>query len=186
MNSRFLCLSISVASACGASPTTATSPAATSPASPVATGGEYPDCRAAAIEPDLKRTPTQVADAASPPTGDVWISTTYLALTPDPKGQAIFRSLMTDMIRVLPSTPGLVSFRFATSEACLSARTLAVWRDEESLEAFVRSQEHHAAMRQTNTLSRGSSTFTRWLGPIQSAEWARAAQELATQDGPYQ
>lgn len=144
----------------------------------------FPDCRASQIEADLKRTPVEVPTSTVDTKKPLLISTTYLALTTDPKGQAAFRSSMTEMIRVLPKTPGLVSFRFATSESCLSARTLAVWKDEVSMMAFVNSPEHHAAMRQINALSRGTSTFAHWEGSLDTAEWEHAASELAAGKGP--
>lgn len=181
MNLRFVFASMVVA-ACGAAPT----PTPTSTARQPTASNAYPGCHATAVEPDLKPTPTQVVNAASAAKGDVWISSTYLALTPDPKGQATFRSLMAELLRVLPTTPGLISFEFSTSESCLSARTLAVWRDEAAMDDFVRSPAHYAAMRQSNSLSRGTSTFTRWHGPIESATWDHATHVLAQQDGPYQ
>lgn len=183
MNSRLRFAPILVA-ACGASPPA--TPSSTSPPAPTAASQVFPGCHATAIEPDLKPTPTQVVSTAPTAAGDVWLSTTYLALTTDPKGQATFRSLMAELLRVLPTTPGLISFEFSTSESCLSARTLAVWRDEASMNAFVRSPAHYAAMRQTNSLSRGTSTFTRWQGGMASANWNQAAKRLAEQDGPYQ
>lgn len=181
MNPRLVIGSMVVA-ACGGAPM----PPAPSTTASANAAQAYPGCQAPSIEPDLKPTPTQVVNATATTAGDVWISSTYLALTPDPKGQATFRSLMTELLRVLPSTPGLISFEFSTSESCLSARTLAVWRDEASMNAFVRSPAHYAAMRQSNSLSRGTSTFTRWQGPIGSATWSHAAKVLAEQDGPYQ
>lgn len=181
MNPRLVTASMVVA-ACGGAPP----PVSISTTPPANAAQAYPGCHATAIEPDLKPTPTQVVNAATATSGDVWISSTYLALTPDPKGQATFRSLMADLLRVLPTTPGLISFEFSTSESCLSARTLAVWHDEAAMDAFVRSPAHYAAMRQSNALSRGTSTFTRWHGPIESATWNHAAKVLAEQDGPYQ
>lgn len=183
MNLRIWALSLIMGCGAASAPATSSGPAHPTEAS---TADAYPGCQASAIEPDLKPTPTQVVDSTTPPADDVWISTTYLALTPDPQGQAAFRSLMTELLRVLPTTPGLISFQFSTSERCLSARTLAVWKDESSMNAFVRSPAHHAAMRQSNLLSRGSSTFTHWQGPIESANWNYVAEELARQDGPYQ
>ncbi len=144
----------------------------------------FAGCHAEQIENDLRMTPTQMTDLKTVPEGQYFISTTYLALVPDPSGQAAFRRSMTDLLNVLPQAPGLLAFRFGTSESCLSARTLAVWRDEASMRAFVNSPAHHAAMRIISTISRGDSTFAHWPGRLESAEWANVGIELSRQDGP--
>lgn len=182
MTSQIIAILCLGAAACAAPPHPSSTPAHPAAASSPSPTPSFAGCRADRIEDDLKLTPTAV-NATADPHESLWISTTYLALTTEPSGQAAFRQSMTTLLRVLPKTPGLVAFRFATSESCVSARTLAVWRTAKAMSDFVNSPEHHAAMRQISVLSRGTSTFTHWQGDMATAEWARAAQELATDAG---
>lgn len=156
-----------------------------SPGSLPAPARSFAECRAERLEPDLRPTPVELVKHGDESAQTSYIiTTTYLALSPSPEHQATFRNDMQRMLSVLSATPGLVAFRFATSETCLSARTLAVWKDRESMQSFVHSPEHTAAMGHIDEISRGDSTFADWEGEVSTAEWDHVARELARGEGP--
>ncbi len=169
-----------VLAACGAPSESRTTPSSARSAMT----SSFEGCRADRIESDLRMTPIEMIALDDVPEGTYFISTTYLALSSDLEAQSDFREAMGNMMRVLPSAPGLVSYRFGTSQSCLTARTVAVWRDQAAMRAFVNSPEHHWAMRRISSISRGDSTFAHWEGGADSAQWDRVAIELARHDGP--
>jgi len=114
------------------------------------------------------------------------VSSTYLALKGDPAAQKRFGELMGPLSKALQGQAGLLAVQLARSKSCDTARTLAVWKDEESPLGFVMSAPHAAAMASVGDVSRGESVVTSWeTSDVEEATWASAAKRLSAQDGPY-
>lgn len=114
------------------------------------------------------------------------VSSTYLALKGDPAAQKRFGELMGPLSKALQSQAGLLAVQLASSKSCGSARTLAVWKDEESLLGFVMSAPHAEAVASVGNVSRGESVVTSWeTSDVEEATWESAAKRLSAQDGPY-
>ena len=110
------------------------------------------------------------------------MSSTYLQLKPAQQGR--FQELLEPIETDLASRDGVVALSFGGSPACGTARTLAVWRDEAAMFAFVTGEAHSAAVSAIDELSRGGSVVTHWAGDESSATWEAAAAQLAADDGP--
>ena len=98
--------------------------------------------------------------------------------------QGRFQELVEPIATDLASRDGLVGLSTGGSPGCGTARTLAVWRDDAAMFAFVTGEAHSAAMAAIDELSRGGSVVTHWLGDQTSATWENAAEQLAAEDGP--
>lgn len=86
----------------------------------------------------------------------------------------------------LAQQPGFVALQVGSSPRCGVARTLSVWRDEESLYGFVASGAHKAAIDDTARLSRGLSNTTHFAAArAAEASWSSAARAIARDDGPF-
>lgn len=106
------------------------------------------------------------------------VSTTFLQLRPDKQQE--FEQSVGLMIPVLMSNPGLVGFSLAGSAKCGTARTLAVWRDEAAMMAFVMSDEHLAGVGKAGEYS-STGTVTSWEVPRGQipVPWEVAAARVA-------
>jgi quinol monooxygenase YgiN len=113
-----------------------------------------------------------------PPQDTYLVSSTVLA--PRPEKMQEFFDTAGAMVPVLLANPGLVGFSLGTSAKCGTARTLAVWRDQEAMMAFVVSPEHAAAVSAASELS-STGTITSWQ--VTAAEipvdWDTAREKLA-------
>src|SRR5687768_13308 len=122
MKTTLLCLSILASLSCGLP------------------GPDESKCARGGLESDLKASPLAGADVDATgklAPGNYVLSSTYLKLSLDPQGQKAFRDAMTRINTILPTQAGLSAFSLATSDECLTARTLSVWKDERSMFAFV-------------------------------------------------
>ncbi|HEX8703684.1 MAG TPA: antibiotic biosynthesis monooxygenase [Myxococcaceae bacterium] len=165
-------------SACGEEPV---APPPT-PADPLA------NCTRGSIEPDLTFLaplggPALRADGTLTP-GRYIVSSTYLAMKPEPQAQQHFGELMGPIRQTLQQQQGLLAIQLGTSESCATARTLTVWKDEESMYSFVTSDAHLAAMSAVGEVSRGSSVVTHWADDENGVSWTKAAQQLGADEGP--
>lgn len=129
------------------------------------TGGESTG-EPACVEDDLVtvdfRGPGYDADMGGllPPLQDTYlVSTTVLVLRPDKLND--FLTVVTKMFAVLEANPGFVGYSLASSEKCGTQRTMTVWRDEDSMVAFVVTPEHQAGVGMALELST-TGTVTAW------------------------
>jgi quinol monooxygenase YgiN len=158
------------------------------PGAPVVTEAPGDDafagCARGTLEPDMNASPlagSAVRGGALEP-GDYLLSSTYLQLKPEKLDR--FQELLAPIETDLGSRDGLVALSLGGSPACGTARTLAVWRDDAAMFAFVAGEAHSAAVRAIGELSRGGSVVTHWTGDQTSATWEVAAGHLAADDGP--
>lgn len=146
------------------------------------------DCTRDSLEADLQSSPLNgsavQADGTLAP-GSYVVSSTYLKLRPEPAAQGRFQELMGPIMQSLQAQQGLVALQLATSERCGTARTLSVWRDEAAMYGFVTGDAHVAAVRAVNEVSRGGSIVTHWSDDAQGVSWAKAAQQLGADTGPF-
>jgi len=144
----------------------------------------FAGCAPGTIEADMNAAPLAgpgVHDGVLEP-GEYIVSSTYLQLKQDALGH--FQELLEPIETDLASREGVVALSFGGSAACGTARTLAVWRDEAAMFAFVTGEAHSAAVDAIGALSRGGSVVTHWSGDQSSATWPSAAAQLAADDGP--
>lgn len=116
--------------------------------------------------------------------GEYTVSSTYIQIQDDDAAAKKFQEVMAGMSPILSSHDGLLAYQFATSEYCGSARTLAVWRDEAAMFAFVASAAHRKAMTATPQISRGGSV-THWAGNAASVTWENGLGKLSEADGAF-
>ncbi len=144
-------------------------------------------CLRGTLEADLDQSATFIGPGVIDggiPAGHYVIAATYLQGKPTQQAMSLFQALVDPITRELPTTDGLIGARFGNSNTCLTARTLSVWRDEAAMYRFVTSASHAAAMGKTSALSRGGSVTTHWADTEAGATFEKAAQLLATDDGP--
>lgn len=114
------------------------------------------------------------------------VSSTYLAMKPDPAAQQAFGEVTPPIVPELFGNPGVVAFQLGSSNACASARTLTVWRDEAAMMAFVMSDAHATAAARIGEISRGSSVVTHWTGAtVAEIDWDIAVEHVAADAGPF-
>lgn len=146
-----------------------------------------PACKRDALEADAMSSPwlgAGVVDGGlpAPAAGAQYvISTTYLALQPEKETLKLFNESMAPVVASLPTQDGLIAYRLSSSEHCVSARTLTVWRDVNAMQRFSAADAHRNAMVLVGDLSRGGSQVTHWTGDETAATWevARAQLEAA-------
>jgi hypothetical protein len=141
-------------------------------------------CERGALETDFRAAPLAGAgvDSSGLRAGEYIVSSTYLQLKPD--AQQTLEGLLQPVLEDLQTRDGLLALSLGQSEACGALRTLAVWRDDAAMIAFVTSPAHTSAMSRVTDVSRGGSVVTHWLGDATSATWEAAAQELGSVEGP--
>jgi quinol monooxygenase YgiN len=146
-----------------------------------------PQCRAELAEPDLRASPLQGPNGATLPAlapGTYAMSATYLTLRPGADAAREFQRLMAAISEDLRTRDGLVAFGVSTSSACLTARTLSVWRDAGTMTGFVRAPAHLAAIGAINRISRGGSNVTHWTGTERDATWTESVTRIGAAPGP--
>jgi quinol monooxygenase YgiN len=114
------------------------------------------------------------SNTVSPPEAGTsyMVGVTYLRLAAEPAARQLLGELTQPIVAQLAQQPGLVAFQIVQSARCGTARTLTVWRDEESLIDFVASPAHLAAMRRRSEVS-SAATSAHYL--------AKDASELTIQ-----
>jgi heme-degrading monooxygenase HmoA len=156
-------------------------------------GAPGPDdtrCLRGTLESDLQKAGALSGPEVDPATGllkpgSYLLSSTYLKLTTDPKGQKVFRASLQELNGVLATTPGLAAFQLATSEECLTARTLSVWKDEAAMYRFVAADAHAHAVAQISEMSRGGGVVTHWADTEAGATFEKAAVQISAAVGPF-
>jgi len=144
----------------------------------------FAGCVPGSLEADMNPSPLAgpgVQGGALEP-GEYIVSSTYLQLKPGKLDR--FHELLEPIQTDLRSRDGVVALSFGGSPTCGTARTLAVWRDEAAMFAFVTGDAHSAAAGSIDELSRGGSVVTHWAGDQTRATWEAAAGQLAADDGP--
>ena len=122
--------------------------------------------------------------ALLPPEGGTYVvATTRLNLRAD--GAELFSKHVGAIFGELSSQPGFVASQTGFSEKCGVARTLSVWKDEESLYAFVTGKAHQAAINDTAKMSRGLSNTTHFDARVEDISWQAAARAIGEDDGPF-
>jgi heme-degrading monooxygenase HmoA len=165
------------------------------------TADPFADCDRGTLEPDLMGGDGQgnpaplmwMGPGADPDTGELIddggtyvVSSTYLALRPEPAAQQAFGESTGPLVPELLGNPGMVAVQLGTSMQCSSARTLTVWQSEEAMMAFVTSDAHSAAIARVGEISRGDSLVTHWSGAtIPEVSWDDALAHVLADDGPF-
>lgn len=163
----------------------------------VACGTDTPDdeplaCARGTLEPDLGFLSPMAGPAvdpatgaiAPPPPGGYVVSTTYLALRPEPAAQQRFGELNGPIGQALATAPGLLAIQFGSSPSCGTARTFTIWRDEDAMYAYVTGPAHSAAIAAITEVSRGGSVATHWISTSTAQmTWEAAAAQLTAFDG---
>jgi heme-degrading monooxygenase HmoA len=129
-------------------------------------------CAHDVLEADLESSPW-MGPAADPESNELMltdgasyiVSSTYgVPHRPDPSGPPPPKYLeMFGAIEAqLQSQPGLLALRLSSSNDCGSGRTLAVWRSEDEMYAFVTSPAHFEAMKAAGELLQPGYAVTHW------------------------
>lgn len=160
---------------------------------PTPPGDEPAGCARGTLEPDLAFLQPMAGPAvdpatgaiAPPPAGGYVISSTYLAMRPEPAAQQRFGQLMGPISQALATQPGLLALQLGASQSCGTARTFAVWSSEDALYDYVTGPAHSAAAAAVAEVSRGGSVVTHWTATAAAQmSWQAAAARLADFDGP--
>ncbi len=150
---------------------------------------EDPTCEPGTLEDDIAYAspltgPDIDATTGKLKPGNYVFSSTYLKLTSSEQGQQAFRDVMQGINAVLPVSAGLAAYRLATSDKCVSARTMSIWKDQTSMYGFVQTEAHLNAMKQIKIISRGGSGVTHWPDTEAGANFENAAQHVADEIRP--
>ncbi len=146
-------------------------------------------CNHTLLEPDF----APDSDLAGPgldadgklPKGRYVFSSTYLAIQLKTEAFEKFSEVNGPIGDALESQPGLVAYQTGLSLDCYAARTLAVWKDEESMVKFVAGPAHGDAVRAIDEISRGKSIVTHWEDDENGATWERAVEKITVDEGPF-
>jgi hypothetical protein len=106
-------------------------------------------------------------------------TTVLLQSTTDAAKQMLFGQLVPPIITDVQKAPGFIGFQLGLSSKCHYARTLTVWKDMDSMMAFVMSPNHVNAMSHASQAS-DAGAVTNW--EIAAADfpptWDMARQEI--------
>jgi heme-degrading monooxygenase HmoA len=186
----FLFLSFLALAACGSESVdpTNTDPTPTNNDPPGIAG-----CTRGTLESDIQTGPL-AGPGVDPATGTLLplpataiLSSTYIAIGSGDKTKR-FGEVMGPISEALAKQPGLLAIRTGRSDSCNTARTLTVWKDEESMLAYVVGPAHSAAMMDVGNISRGGSIASHWPAPtnIEEITWEGALALLAKDnEGPF-
>jgi hypothetical protein len=117
--------------------------------------------------------------------GNYVISSTYLQIRPTKEAGKKFSEVNSPLDAELKANLGLLQAVTLISNACNSARTLSLWKDEASMMRFVGSQAHLAAIGAIGEISRGGSLVTHWSDDGSGFNWATAATKVKAANGPF-
>jgi hypothetical protein len=137
------------------------------------------------FEPDGDLAGPGVGSDGKLPKGRYVYSSTYLAIRLSTDAFSRFSELSGAINEDLESQPGLVAYQTGLSLDCYAARTLAVWKDEESMVRFVGGDAHSEAVRSIDEVSRGKSIVTHWEDDENAATWKRAVEKISVDEGPF-
>jgi quinol monooxygenase YgiN len=137
------------------------------------------------FEPDGPLTGPGVTANGKLPKGRYVYSSTYLAIQLSTDAFSRFSEVSDPVSEALSSQPGLVAYQTGFSRDCYAARTIAVWKDEESMANFVGGPAHGAAIQAIDQISRGKSIVTHWEDDETAAIWKRAVEMITLDEGPY-
>ena len=92
---------------------------------------------------------------------------------------AAFFKLTGAVVGALQAQPGLIGYSLATSKKCGTARTMGVWRDQKSIDDFVISKEHAAAMAAANDVASDYAVYV-WEQALDGAppSWPDVVKQL--------
>lgn len=142
-------------------------------------------CSSSALEADLEATPF-MGPGVDPASGALkltagkqyMVSATYGVPVPGTDGAPVtaeYETIFQGVAEQLMHEPGLVGFKLASSDACASGRTLAVWESEEAMYAFVTSPAHLLAMQRVDAILQPGYGVTHWT--------ANAREEMSFEEG---
>lgn len=135
-----------------------------------ASGGGTDACDHGALEADMETQPVfgpgvdvATGQIKSPPSGSSYVvSTTYGVPKPGEAVRERWGQLFNAIIEELPSHQGFVALELATSTACGSGRTLAVWTSEEAMFDFVAGPAHAEAMAASGDVLQSGTAVAHW------------------------
>jgi hypothetical protein len=137
------------------------------------------------FEPDSDLEGPGVGSDGKLPKGRYVYSSTYLAIRLSTEAFKKFSKVNGPISDALESQPGLVAHQTGLSLDCYAARTLAVWKDEESMVQFVVGPAHGDAMQAIGEISRGKSIVTHWEDDENAGNWTRAVEMISLDEGPF-
>ena len=80
----------------------------------------------------------------------------------------------------LSQTPGLIRHEVRAKFLRKEFWTLSLWKDKESVDAFVRAEPHLTAVTRFEEWAEEGAAFVRWTGSDGSINWNEAMQRLKT------
>ena len=91
------------------------------------------------------------------------------------------------IVRQLKAAPGHITYSLDADFLRLRFSTLSVWKDDQTMEAFVRSGSHREAMAAFDTVAASpESGFVRWKAlDLEGTTWAEAGRRLAELGIPH-
>lgn len=149
-----------------------------------------PSCTSAQLESDLEASPF-MGPGADPVTGELkltagrqyMVSSTYGVPVRGPDGAPVtaeYGEIFAAVEQQLAKESGLVAFKLASSAACKSGRTLAVWDSEDAMYAFVVSPAHARAMQRADAILQPGYGVTHWeAGRKEEMTFEKGVQMLA-------
>lgn len=153
---------------------------ATKPPASVASGTD--PCATSALEPDFRvLSPwggAGLVDGKVPP-GNYVVAATRIPSQESAAAEQRFREEMLGIMPMLDRAPGLVAYQTGASDRCRVARTISVWRDDESRRTFVGAGAHGEAVIHRDAVSRGGETSVHWTEEgVANITWENAAAHL--------
>ncbi len=80
----------------------------------------------------------------------------------------------------LSQTPGLIRHEVRAKFLRKEFWTFSIWKDNESVDAFVRAEPHRTAMTRFEEWAEEGAAFVRWTSSDESINWNEAMQRLTT------
>jgi heme-degrading monooxygenase HmoA len=127
-----------------------------------------------------------VASPGANAAAEVVVAVTEVRLGADKAARSRFWSQVWAVEKALPNQPGLVGYALRREVFGATAWTMTLWKDEESLRAFMRSEIHRNAV-QDGLPATIDTRFVRFrrLGSAGPPEWAEAIERLAREGRGY-
>lgn len=134
---------------------------------PFAGPGVDPATKALALTPGTTYVVSSTYGVPKPGEGGASVSDRY---------QQLFGAVQTE----LEAQPGLVAYQLASSPGCGSGRTLAVWKSEADMYAFVTAPAHLAAMNAVGEVLQPNYAVTHWSASSPEAiTFAEGVRQIA-------